>query len=171
MVEQWIAIPGEPDCYEVSNQGRVRSYLAWRDGRRSLEPYVLKQATVRGYQVVNLGRNRQRRVHRLVLLAFRGEPADLEAQGRHLDGNPENNDLSNLAWGSGSDNYQDRHRHGTTNDGTRNGRARLTEQIVREIRSIPGAPATIDADALGLKYGVSASAINHVLYGRTWRHI
>jgi hypothetical protein len=46
------------------------------------------------------------------LWAFTGEnPADLET--RHMDGNPGNNALGNLAFGTASENAHDRVRHGT----------------------------------------------------------
>ena len=50
-------------------------------------------------------------VHRLVLVAFDREPVGVE-QGCHRDGDPSNNALPNLRWGSQSDNWADRIRHG-----------------------------------------------------------
>lgn len=50
-------------------------------------------------------------IHGLVLAAFDGpRPDDLET--RHLDGNPTNNRLSNLIYGTGTENQLDRVRHG-----------------------------------------------------------
>lgn len=53
------------------------------------------------------------RVHRLVLLAFVGPPATNSAEVCHIDGNPANNQLANLRWGSSSENKADQVRHGT----------------------------------------------------------
>ena len=51
-------------------------------------------------------------IHRLVLLAFEGpEPDGMEVC--HTDGNPANNRLDNLRWGTRGDNLRDRVRHGT----------------------------------------------------------
>ena len=53
---------------------------------------------------------------------------------RHLDGNKLNNNVSNLAVGSRKDNEMDKVLHGTSNQGSRHGMAKLTEVQVLEIR-------------------------------------
>lgn len=50
-------------------------------------------------------------VHRLVLLAFRGEPKKGE-EARHLNDQREDARLENLEWGSRSENLYDRGRNG-----------------------------------------------------------
>lgn len=70
--------------------------------------------TPKGYfrvVVVKNGRATATYVHALVLDAFVG-PRPLGMQGRHLDGNPQNNTPSNLAWGTFLENAADRARHG-----------------------------------------------------------
>jgi len=67
-----------------------------------------------GHQLVKLskdGSSRAGKVHRLVLLTFVGPPPE-GCEGCHNDGNPANNDLTNLRWGTRSDNLYDRVRHG-----------------------------------------------------------
>lgn len=57
------------------------------------------------------GKRCRRGVHVLVLAAFVGpRPDGLEV--RHIDGNPENNRLSNLEYGTSSENSLDQVRHG-----------------------------------------------------------
>lgn len=51
-------------------------------------------------------------VHRLVAITYITNPSDAP-QVRHLDGNPRNNDVSNLAWGTAKENSADRWDHGT----------------------------------------------------------
>ncbi len=80
--------------------------------------HLLRQhETKLGYKRVSLrdgaGRRTVRLVHQLVLEAFVG-PAD----GRfalHNDGNQRNNRLSNLRYGTQSDNMKDAIKHGTHN--------------------------------------------------------
>jgi protein gp37 len=50
-------------------------------------------------------------VHRLVLTAFVREPIG-EEQACHRSGDPSNNHIANLRWGTQSDNWDDRRRHG-----------------------------------------------------------
>lgn len=53
-----------------------------------------------------------RAVHVLVLEAFRGPRPGPDYEGRHLDGDPGNSALVNLAWGTRQENWGDRRRHG-----------------------------------------------------------
>lgn len=108
VTESWLPIPGYEGIYEVSDQGRVRSFKRF--------PYILSAPhDAYGYPCVSLYIDRGRKtwkVHRLVLFAFVGPmPKGLEI--RHLDGNPANGTLSNLVYGTRSENVSDRVRHGT----------------------------------------------------------
>lgn len=106
--ESWLPVPGYEGHYEVSDLGRVKSHK--RSSPRILKPGI----STGGYPLVTLCLNGRATwlVHRLVMRAFVGaQPQGMET--RHLDGNPTNNALSNLAYGSGSENQQDRLRHGT----------------------------------------------------------
>jgi hypothetical protein len=61
-------------------------------------------------------KNRLQLVHALILEAFVGPcPPGLEC--RHLDGNPANNRLDNLIWGTRIENQDDRRRHGIIGKG------------------------------------------------------
>jgi hypothetical protein len=103
MIEIWKAIPGYEGLYEVSDQGRVRNAVK-----------ILAQAAMRsGHMAVHLSK-RTMYVHRLVLFAFIGPPpqSNQRMECRHLDGNPANNNLVNLAWGTVAENRADRRRLG-----------------------------------------------------------
>ena len=113
MSEEWRAIPGYA-AYEVSDQGRVRSCKRYRD------PHILRPGNSGGRKLVALmstnpdGTVRQNSalIHSLLLLAFVGpRPADKPVI-RHLDGNPSNNTLGNLIYGTHSENQADCIRHG-----------------------------------------------------------
>ena len=119
-VEEWRPIP-EWHGYEVSNTGRVRSIertVIRRTGRpMSVRPRILSQVTrTDGYPSVFLcrteDRGTRRYVHQLVLEAFVGPRPD-KMECRHLDGDRLNPHVTNLAWGTRSQNTQDRVRHGT----------------------------------------------------------
>ena len=96
--ERWRTYPGWPS-WEVSDYGRVRR--------------VVKQSRSEGYPSVTLrerGRPAKRvRVHTMVLEAFRGpRPPGLEAL--HGDDCETNNRLTNLRWGTRTENLADRRR-------------------------------------------------------------
>lgn len=63
-----------------------------------------------GYRIHHIG-GYTVKLHRLVLTVFQRAPTHGE-QGRHLDGDPSNNYNSNLAWGTGKQNWVDRKLHG-----------------------------------------------------------
>jgi len=114
--ERWLPIPGYEGRYDVSDLGRVRSWLAWRT---LPVPHVLAALnSSHGYLSVGLVRDGQattKEIHALVMLAFSGERLDgLEV--RHLDGNSRNNVATNLAYGTRSENTLDKVRHGTHNN-------------------------------------------------------
>jgi len=135
-------IPGYPR-YAIDESGTILSACGrgcrvavpnrpWSDAKR------LKHATgTGGYQYVNLrhdGRTRVITVHILVLITFVG-PRPNGMMCRHLDGNPANNHISNLVWGTASENQNDSIRHGTDSRGGKNGNAKLKASDVLEIRS------------------------------------
>jgi NUMOD4 motif./HNH endonuclease. len=106
--EEWRDIPGYEGLYRVSNMGRVYST---RRGGRMLKPTLRRK----GYLAVALSRNgsaRMRLIHQLVLEAFVG-PRPEGFVTRHLDGDPANNTLDNLRWGTYAENVRDSIEHGT----------------------------------------------------------
>lgn len=113
MSENWLPIAGFEERYEVSSLGRVRSKLAWRGQLgRILSPAADEDGRLHVNLSIRPGVRRTAKVHRLVALAFIGpEPPGMQVC--HWDGNPSNNRVSNLRWGTGSDNAQDAIRHGT----------------------------------------------------------
>ncbi len=113
-MEQWIGIPGY-EHYEVSDKGNVHSLpRKTKAGMRG--GCILKPAlTSSGYLAVALFRDNTRKtwnVHKLVMFAFRG-PCPEGQEIRHLDGNRLNNVLTNLKYGTRSDNRLDSVLHGT----------------------------------------------------------
>jgi hypothetical protein len=157
-VERWLPIPDHPG-YEVSDQGRVRSYRD-RQGHRQAEPRILAPLTVKGYQQIKLGRAHQMKVHVLVLMAFVG-PRPRGMQACHRGDDPSNNALSNLRWATSRENWNDRRRNGR--DHTSRRRVKLTADAVEAIRAGGG---VLD---LAKRYGVSEVTIYDVRSRRTWR--
>lgn len=113
-MESWLSVPGYEGFYEVSDFGRVRSLP--RKTRNGCPGRILKPGLSSGHLTVALSIDRQKKsflVHRLVVLAFIGPPPSPEYEVCHNDGDPLNNTLDNLRWGTRSDNLLDSVRHGT----------------------------------------------------------
>lgn len=69
-----------------------------------------------GYQYVHLGKEGPKcAVHRLVCIAFHGQPPK-DHEVAHLDGNRMNNAQNNLAWVTHSENEKHKQIHGTAPD-------------------------------------------------------
>ena len=100
MDERWLPI-GRFPSYWVSTLGRVYSVRS----RKFLKP----QMDSSGHFQVRLSNERETRlvfVHRLMAEAFIDNPEGCPIV-RHLDDDPSNNELYNLAWGTQKDNAKD----------------------------------------------------------------
>lgn len=161
MTETWRSI-GESG-YDVSDLGRVRNASTGR----VLKPRPMPNRG--GHLQVQLGRaGGNRYVHALVLEAFVGPRPD-GLVCRHEDGDPTNNRVGNLSWGTVPENHGDTIRHGRTTRGEKDAQAKLTESDVRAIRAAraDGVPLK----ALAERYGVRESCISRAATGKRWGHL
>lgn len=113
MIEVWRNIPDYEGFYQVSNFGRVKSIkriIIRKNGTKYFCPEkLIKSVNHKGYKYLGLCKNGKVKtigVHQLVLRAFVGVQ-EKGVEVRHLDNNPFNNRLENLAYGTKSDNMQD----------------------------------------------------------------
>lgn len=96
MKEVWKSIEGYEGLYEVSNLGRVKSLQGKKGDNYILSPI----SNVDGYCVVGLrkkGIYKQFRIHRIVAKHFIPNPEN-KSTVNHIDGNKQNNCVSNLEW-------------------------------------------------------------------------
>lgn len=125
-----------------------------------------------GHQFVVLCKNSKcfnKAIHRLVLETFVG-PCPEGMECRHLNGNPKDNRLKNLRWGTGKDNGLDKIIHGTTLKGESNGRAKLTEQDVRMIIYMYQTGLFSQREIAAI-YNVSQRNILFIVHKKHWKHI
>ena len=124
-----------------------------------------------GYMYVSISTERGQRnipVHVILADAFVGvRPDGLEV--RHLDGNPLNNDMSNLVFGTPKENAEDRVRCGNHTIGEKHGRAKLREKDVRDIRARYELGETVASISRSLCLG--ESTIRDIVKGRHWAHV
>lgn len=122
-----------------------------------------------GHKTVTLGRNNHRFVHRLILEAFVG-PCPEGMQCLHGNGNPEDNRLTNLRWGTPSDNYYDSLKHGTATfqKGVKHPQAVLTDEIAREIVALHK-QGYLQRD-IADRFKLNKTTVSSVLSGRSWSY-
>lgn len=168
----WKPVTGYQDIYEVSDAGRVRSLRridarGWRRKSVLLRP-VTHKSGLRYVIFCKHGKMRTHKIHRLMLEAF-VSPCPEGMECRHLNGNPADNRLENLCWGTHKENMQDKHRHGTQPYGEKCFNAKLTKSVVKSLRSRKLAWG--EQTRLAKKYGVTPSTINYIVHGKTWRNV
>ena len=175
MNEIWKSIPNFPG-YEVSNLGRVRSYLA-HGGRLSKRHHLLKpQVKYRTngaipYPRVSLcvnGKSHKRSIHRLVLEVFIG-PCPPNLEGCHNDGNYLNTYLDNLRWDTRQANMNDCKKHGTALVGEHHPLAKLTAAQVLAIRQRYANGET--TQLLSIAFGVGLRTISRITLGQGWQNV
>lgn len=163
--------------YQVSNHGRLRS--RWQKGGFPPKPRLTdKWRVLRGsshklgytqhYMTTETGLVRQW-VHRIVAMVFLGKPPSEKAEVRHLDGDPKNNNVKNLAWGTHIENMRDIDRHKRRKLGQNVPNASLTDDQVKEVVQL-WAMGMIQAD-IANQYSVSLITINRICNGLKWQSV
>lgn len=177
-MEQWKAIQGYENYYEVSNLGRVRSVDRMvphaRHGLTKQASKILSPAITDGYYKVALSMNRSLRsfrVHRLVAAAFVDNPSKLQ-EVNHKDGNKLNNEASNLEWCTHSQNVQHAFDSGlaVALRGSQNGNSKLSTEDVLAIRSEYDYGKVTLLQLAG-KYGCSKRNVLDIVHKRIWKHL
>jgi hypothetical protein len=178
--EHWKQIIAWPR-YEASTHGRIRQVdgdvcIPRIDAGGYPRVYVIQPALAHLPFGQRAGQRRTAQVHVLVLLAFQGLPPVPGLQGCHNDGNKLNSRPDNLRWDTAKANFADRRTHSTFNPnwtagmshnvGEAHGRAKFTDELVREIRA-----STEPGVTWANRLGVSKAAISTIRSGKRWAHV
>lgn len=159
--EEWRDIAGYEGLYQVSNFGRVKSFV--KKTPKILKPFI----DTFGYLVVGFHKGDARKnfnIHRLVAKNFIPN-IENKQQVNHIDGRPLNNHVSNLEWVTHAENIRHAYRTGLRPSGVKNPLAKFSEEQILYIRENPDelncrelakvfevCPATIGDIQLGRKY-------------------
>lgn len=150
--------------------------LAWLEARVRhadkdtclIWPYARHEANRggRGYGKVFIG-GEQRFAHRVMCTLAHGDPPTPKHEAAHTCGKGHEGCVNpnHLRWDTTQGNADDRRVHGTVNKGSRNGRAVLSEDDVRQIKSLLG---TMSQRAIAERFGVSRWAVTDIANGRRW---
>lgn len=174
--EIWKPVVWTNGCYDVSSKGRVKRNHGMVNhrykGALKVVPTRILAASRKpsGYLSVMLcveNKRVRRHVHSLVLGAFVGpRPEGMECC--HNDGDPSNNELSNLRWDTPAANARDRHLHGTLLHGAACPIARLTDSEAATIRRAHASGGASILD-LSKRFNVSTTSVRDVVRGNTYK--
>ena len=160
MNEVWKPVRGFNGYYATQN-GLVRG----PSGK-----IMSTQTTPAGYIYVmcSLGYSNRRKllVHRAVLLAFVGCPQPGH-ETRHLNGNPADNRLDNLVWGTPTENSEDRRRHGRMIIPHESPFTKLKPQDIPRIFQLHD--SGLSSRAIGKIFSTSHATILKILRGESWK--
>ena len=163
MSETWIDLVYD-DRYEISDQGRLRRKSNGRIRKPSITPS--------GYHVHVLSRPGEKHKgyyeHRAVIESFLG-PCPVGKEVSHIDGNNQNNALSNLAYETAKENSSRKYGHGTLNIGDKNGSAVLTYEKVAEMKRVHAEGGSTYKQTASL-FGVSTMTAYRAINGDSWRY-
>lgn len=153
--ETWFGIPNVGK-YQVSQSGKVRNKQTGR--------LLAQWKNCWGYSMVSFFNEPRRhyQVHRLVMTAIIGEVEDLQVN--HMDGDKQNNDISNLEYCTSSQN----HKHAIATGLRRPAQVgKITFQDAEAIRLlVDGGAKQTD---VAVQFGLSAQGVNSIVKGRSWK--
>lgn len=164
--ENWkeVFIKGENTGYYVSDHGRLKSSLWGRER-------IMKLCRHHGYTCTNLtihgGRNTVF-LHRLVAIAFLGNPPEGQNDVNHKDYNRSNNKLENLEWCSRSENVLYGYKRETRKRcrGESNGHSKYKDSQVLEVKRL--LKENIKPKEILRITGVSKNSIRRIKTGVTF---
>ncbi len=175
--EQWKPVLNYEGLYEVSDRGNVRSIertVIRSDGVLMKHKGRILRAAPKneaGHTGVCLSKGCVTwacSVHTIVLEAFVG-PAPNGMECCHGDSDPTNNNLWNLRWGTKVENERDKIANGTSPQGERHGRSKLTAGQVQEARILH--KHGFQQNTIGRIFGVNPDTISKIILGNTWNHL
>ena len=132
--------------YFISDKGVVRNLKS----KKVRKPFISDN----GYVRIPLFKNNKRctrALHRVLAISFIPNPNDMPFIN-HLDGDKQNNDISNLEWCDRS-----------------NGSSKLNEDKVLEIRKL--ASEGFSSKEIAEKFNISRGNCNSIIARKYWKHV
>ena len=179
MPKVWKDVPGFDGIYEVSDAGdfRVKDRLVEKYSnfakcivKQKYKARILNGTPDKdGYLRVHVGVRKKKftlGIATAVLLSFVGPPPDEGMECCHENGNPADNRLSNLRWGTHHSNNQDRVRQGTYSKGVDHPMSLLTENVVIAIYASKEKGSVIAATL-----NISQTTVSRIRLKKGWRYL
>lgn len=174
--ERWVDIKGYEGVFQISDFGRFKSLsrnkVCSKGGLYPISEKILTQkVTYRGYLTVGLrylGARKWVSGHRMVAIHFLDNPESKKTVN-HKDFNKTNNFYQNLEWTTHKENLHHAKINGRGLSGENNGRSKLNEIKIKDIRNKYKKGVSIKN--LCSEYNLSKSAIHKAATNRSWTHL
>lgn len=156
--EEWRDVPDFPN-YRISNYGKIYNKQTNKELKTSKNP----RGGHLSVHVKNQSVSKRMFIHILVLETFVSKRPSDKHVCRHLDGNPENNYVGNLTWGTLIENILDRFEN-PNDDGIK-----LNKEMVIKIKEM-----LIDGKRpvdISRELNISAAIIMNIKQGHNWKTI
>lgn len=176
--EKWKDIEGYEGLYQVSNLGNIKSLerkVLCKNGEfktiheKNRKPFKDKDEYL-GLTLSKNGKLQTIKVHREVAKAFIPNNNNKE-QVNHIDGNKNNNIISNLEWCTNQENRNHAIKNGLANQrGEHNPMSKLTLELAKEIRELYRKDKNkYKIKVLADMFGVCFQNIHGIITYRTWK--
>ena len=157
--------------YEISNIGRVKSFLKKAEGK------ILKTHLVEGYPAIsfrmNTGKSSVRYIHKLVAQHFIENDYEKKQKVIHLDYNKLNNECSNLKWVNKEE--LDKHLAKNPNKKIIFGQRHFTKlnetQVIRLKKRIFDPNRKTRLKLLAKEFGISEMQLYRIKRGENWANV
>lgn len=154
--------------YSITENGDAYSHK--RGKIRLLNPSIMTN----GYKAISPSAKGLSRcqptfyIHHLVAQYFIG-PREEKQVVRHIDGDPLNNHVSNLEYGTQYENIQDTVKHGRVPKGESHYASKVNEELVLHI--VEEIKAGKFYKDIAEQFGVGKSLVTQIAVGNTWTHV
>lgn len=148
-------------------KGDLLAFLSLALASASDECIFWPYSSIKGYGRVSIN-GRDHLASRLICERAYGAPPTPGHDAAHSCGNGHRGCVNpaHLRWATRSENIADTLLHGTHNRGERNARAKITDQVAREIKRRLSAGER--QHAIAADYGVARTTINNIANGYAW---
>lgn len=172
-IEEWKDVPRYEGLYQVSNFGRIKSFVVSKKGR------IRKGVSAQGYPQVQLKGNgngtfESGKIHRLVAMVFIPNPNNLP-EVNHIKGDRGDCRAWMLEWSTSSDNMKHAYRIlGKRNNlenqkGEGHYNAKFKREDIIKIRSLALEGKT--PTEIAKMYGEKTGSICRIINRKRWAHI
>lgn len=166
-----LLYPNLKDCYWITDQGEIYN----KNTGNILKKKVERDGYVRVSMMKKEGGTTYLQLHRILMMAFKPVSNMQKLQVNHIDGNKQNNNLSNLEWVSPQENIHHAIKTGLTNfnniSGNNSNLANYTEEDAKRVIELLKTNKYTDKEISYITGYPTRSFIAKIRRKETWKYL